>query len=285
MKIAVILNTEPLEISCDVDEHGYVRKQKLVNVLGDNDINAILTALTLGGEVDVFTVGKSINDVYLRAALAYGASNGYHIGDNDWPDNPRIDLYAQGVVQALDQEYSLILLSDTGSPTRGNEICAYLAKALKLPAFTSVSRIEMDGDSIRILRKLEKGKRQVIKADVPALIAILPAKNWTSPPSLESQIKAEETPLAFRKISYYGLMRKAVRPSDMNISWQPLPLAPATQEIYRPLHSFHPSKRLEQLMQGESTSRKAVKVNGTPKECAGKIVSFLTENKLIKLNR
>ena len=282
MKIAVILNAAPLDISCDVDKFGRLRKQRLVNVLSDNDIHAITTTLTIGEEVDVFTVGKNSNPSLLRSALAYGAKNACHIGGTDWPEDPLPAVKAEAIALTLSQEYPLVIISDNGSSTRGNEISAYLAKALRLPAFTSVSRVEKEGDCLRLLRKLEKGKRQVIKTGIPALIALLPTQNWTAPPSLEQNIKAEESPLALRNISYYGLMRKTTRPAGMNISWRPLPLCPASQEVYHPLSGFHPKKRLEQLMQGSTTSRNAVKVGGTPEECAQRIVSFLKEKNLIK---
>ena len=284
MKIAMILNTAPLDISYDVDQNGSVYKTRLVNCLSDGDINALKTALTIGDEVDVYSIGKNKPDNLLRSALAVGASTARHIGDKDWPEVPQPEMIAQALSYVLKNKYSLLIMADNGSPVTGNEICAYLAKALDLPAFTSVIRIEKEENHLRLLRKLEKGKRQIIKSGMPALIALLPTKLWTDPLSLEQKLKAQESPLSLRRISYYSLLRKTVRPVGINISWQAKPLAPAPQEVAHPLNNFHPKKRLEQLINNTGSSRNAIKVSGTSKECAEKIIEYLVKERLIIKN-
>jgi len=276
MRTVMLLSGGLLLASQSVDGQGYVLRHKLIYGLDDGDLPSLQAALTLTDALRVCALGAALPEEALRFALAYGAQEALYVGAEDWPEQPDIAAVALALSSALDGGCEVLITSDQGEQAL---VAAQSAANHGLPCFNSLLSVERQGDRLRLLRKLEKGGRQVILAKPPLALAVLPWPVYAAPPDLDAQIQTQERPIIHKRVSYYDCLRRF--PGRETPYWQPEALKPAATAAQLPVDHLSAEARLNALLRGTVTGRLGQRINGSPEQCAKSIVNYLLQEGLI----
>ncbi len=162
------------------------------------DANAVEEALRLRdatgeGEVVVVSMGpeRALNS--LRKALAMGADRAVLIADDAAAGS---DLLATRAVlaKALEREQAdLILFGQQSSDSDGAVLWAAVAERLRLPVISQAAELTLDGRSLTGKRQTEFGY-DVIRAPLPAVVAVADSINEPRYPSLKGIMGAKKKP-------------------------------------------------------------------------------------------
>ncbi len=91
-------------------------------------------------------------------------------------------------------DVSLVICAEGASDTYQRQTAPRLGALLDLPVITSVIKIEISGSTLTAVRKLEDCL-QTVKADLPAVVAILPEINSAPIPGLKAVLAAGKKPV------------------------------------------------------------------------------------------
>jgi electron transfer flavoprotein beta subunit len=162
------------------------------------DANAVEEALRLkdatgDGEVVVVSMGpeRALNS--LRKALAMGADRAVLVADDGAAGS---DLVATSLTlaKALEREQpDLVLFGQQSSDSDGAVLWAAVAERLKRPVISQVAELTLDGSSLTGKRQTEFGY-DVIRAPLPAVIAVADSINEPRYPSLKGIMGAKSKP-------------------------------------------------------------------------------------------
>lgn len=200
MKIAVCIRRVPdtemrFAIAADgksVDQTG------LKFDLSDFDGYALEVALQLNekqgpGEVVVVTVGPDATQEILRKGLSIGADRGIHLSADPVPfDGLSI---ATALASALkDQGFDLILFGRVATDTGSGTVGPMTAELLGLPCVTSISFLEITGETGTAHRELE-GATETVTFPIPAVLTIDEGIARPRLPSLKGIMAAKKKPI------------------------------------------------------------------------------------------
>ncbi len=129
------------------------------------------------------TVGAAEADVMLRGALAVGAAEALRVEPAAGPSGPKPGglvgggtAYAAALAAALHQRYGvpdLVLCGDRSADRGTGSFPAYLAVALGAAQVLGVVRMEPEGDDVlRVHRRLDGGRREVLLVRPPAVVSV-----------------------------------------------------------------------------------------------------------------
>ena len=166
------------------------------------DANAVEEALRLKaatvegeveGEVVVVSMGpeRALNS--LRKALAMGADRAVLVADDGAAGS---DLVATSAVlaKALEREQpDLVLFGQQSSDSDGAVLWAAVAERLRWPVISQVAELTLDGGSLTGKRQTEFGY-DVIRAPLPAVVAVADSINEPRYPSLKGIMGAKSKP-------------------------------------------------------------------------------------------
>lgn len=165
--------------------------------LNATDLNAVEEALRLrdahGGEVVLVSFGPEKALDSLRKALAMGADRVLLVSD---PAAVGSDLVATSRVlaQALAREEpDLVLFGQASADGDGAVLWAAVAERLRLPVVSQVAELTVEGGSMTGKRQTEFGY-DVIRAPLPAVVAVSDAINEPRYPSLKGIMGAKSKP-------------------------------------------------------------------------------------------
>jgi electron transfer flavoprotein beta subunit len=159
---------------------------------------ALRTREKHGGEVAALTLGPEGAVKSLREALAMGVNEAVHVRDEGFGE---LDASAAAKVLAAAVkkagEVDLVFLGkvtiDTNTSLTGPMVAGHLGLSLLTEVF-EVSEIDLDGRTVTVERLLEGGL-QVVKAKLPAVIAVTKDINEPRYASLLGIRKATKTPV------------------------------------------------------------------------------------------
>ena len=162
------------------------------------DANAVEEALRLKdatgeGEVVVVSMGPECALNSLRKALAMGADRAVLIADDGAAGS---DLVATSLTlgKALEREQpDLILFGQQSSDSDGAVLWAAVAERLKRPVISQVAELTLEGTSLTGKRQTEFGY-DVIRAPLPAVVAVADSINEPRYPSLKGIMGAKSKP-------------------------------------------------------------------------------------------
>lgn len=169
-------------------------------VINPWDELALTRALELkeqsGGKIEkitVITVGDKMTEPTLRKALAVGADNAVRI---DLIPSDGFQVAAQIATYIKTEAYDLILTGIESSDYNGSAVGAMLAEFLDFPSVSSVSNIEIDGDSFLMKRAIDGGTEN-INVNLPA-VAIVQKGIAKDPriPAMRGIMMARKKPLS-----------------------------------------------------------------------------------------
>jgi electron transfer flavoprotein beta subunit len=153
---------------------------------GRSDLAALEHALRLAerwqAQVIVATVGPGEADAMLRGALAAGAAEALRVEPASRTPGPRPALLVGGqdgaaaLATALIQRYGvpdLVLCGDRSADRGTGSFPAFLAAALNAAQALGVVRVEpTDDGKLRVHRRLDGGRREVLLVPRPAVVSV-----------------------------------------------------------------------------------------------------------------
>ena len=198
MKIAVCVKEVPDAAHKRIDPGTKRLDRSGEGALNSFDANAVEEALRLKdatgeGEVVIVSMGpeRAVNS--LRKALAMGADRAVLVSDEGAAGS---DLVATSrtLAKALEREApDLVLFGQQSSDSDGAVLWAAVAERLKQPVISQVAELTLDGGSLTGKRQTEFGY-DVIRAPLPAVIAVADSINEPRYPSLKGIMGAKSKP-------------------------------------------------------------------------------------------
>ncbi|MDD2388613.1 MAG: hypothetical protein PHP23_02635 [Desulfobacterales bacterium] len=291
MNILVCIKQVPDPVSIEVDRHtGRIDKKRIVYVTNPSDINALETALRIrekiGGSVTTVCVGPDKMERSLRQCKALGADDAYRIWADDWPLNEIPVAVAFAVARFVrENNFNLLLFGDTGDMYHADPTPAWVAEFLGMPMVSAATEVLLSDqmDSILIKRKQEKGFRQAIECQLPAVVTVDASINKPREASLPGKIDAEIFLIKTVEMPLTSLLHMYQKPDVMiGLKYQMLPFKPEPHLIFTPDPDLTAEQRIDAFVSGGMEAKKGLVVNGEPGEVAEGIISFMQENRLIE---
>jgi electron transfer flavoprotein beta subunit len=294
MNIVVCIKQTPDSSSVYIDPiTGLVDYERFVQVLNDADACAVEAAVRLkeqfGGNITVITLGPQDAEGALRAALAIGADSALRL----W--HPQAETWGPFTVAAALAAYlksdttpapDLILCGDAASDWSSGIVGPALAEQLELPQITGVMRLEAHAQdeelatNLRITRKLERGYRELLEAQLPLLITVTSELNEPRYPSLPAHMAALEAKIPV--IDPLSLDRTLGQDeADETTILEMHTPRPLPKRIAAPDSHHSAFERIGEIISGGATGRQTKLVEGSPEELARTLVEFLKEKGFI----
>jgi electron transfer flavoprotein beta subunit len=288
MHITVCVKQTPDSASVYIDPiTEQVDYERFVQVLNAADACAVEAAMHLkeqfGGLVTVITLGPPDAEGALRAALAIGADSALRL----W--NPLCEKWGPFTVAAALAAYlksskttmpDLILCGDAASDWSSGIVGPSLAEHLELTQVTGVTHLEapaQDGKSLttlRLVRKLEGGYRELLEARAPLLITVTADLTEPRYPSLPAHMAALAANIpVIDPLSLDDTLGQD-EADETTILEMHTP-RPRPRRIAAPDSHHSAFERIGEIISGGATGRQTRLVEGSPEELAKALVEFL----------
>lgn len=279
----------PLEID---PQTGTINSDDLVYVISPGDQAAVEEAVRLKEaglvtQVTLVCMGSPSAVRGLRSCLALGADRAILLND---PAFEGSDSYATAVVlsKAISSlPHDLILCGTRAADTNSGLVGAVIAEILGISLVSEVTRINAaaDGGKVIVHRKLEKGDREVVEVDLPALLTVeveVPAARYASLPSLmAAQIEEiEELDLKALGLSSLEVGSRGAKIEILRFA----PLKPRRRKLFTPDASLSAVEKIGMIMTGGITEKKTEFLEGEPKKIAATLLQFLAQQKLLRVD-
>jgi electron transfer flavoprotein beta subunit len=278
---------------------GQVDYERFVQVLNPADACAVEAAVRLkervGGTLKVLTLGPKDAEGALRAALAIGADSALRL----W--NMHAGAWGPFAVAAALAGYlrseipspDLVLCGDSSSDWSSGIVGPALAQQLDLPQVTSVAQLKLLEENeilrsaqddtvtslrmiLQLTRKLERGYRELLEAELPLLITVTGDLNEPRYPSLPAHLAAlkAEIPVLDPHPLMDDIWLDAA--DEMTLLEIHTP-RPRPRHIAAPDSRHSAYQRIGEIVAGGATGRKTQLVKGSPEELAKVLVEFLKD--------
>jgi len=290
MKIIIcikqVLDTRvPLVVNSSVMQ----KEPSPVYIMNPADRVALAKALEMkvslaGGEITVITAGPARAEQVLRMALASGADEAIHLKDEvfEVSDAYTTALALSKVVKELG--YTMILCGNRSLDIGAGQVPAFLAQLLGIPQVTGVMGLEiMSQGRVRLWRRLERGRRQVIECPLPALCAV---DSSAGQPRYVSEFALKQTVergILTLMLADIGLTQTDVGPQSSLIRVVSLsPPKPRPKKIYIPDGSMSASQRMSYLLSsGLAKGKESNLLEGTADYLAKQVIEYLVKEGIL----
>jgi electron transfer flavoprotein beta subunit len=198
MKIAVCVKQVPDTPNKRIDPRTKRLDRSGEGELNPFDANAVEEGLRLkdtggDGEVVVVSLGPPKAGDAMRKALAMGADRAVLISD-DAAAGSDLVATSKALAAALESESpDLILFGQYSADSEGAVLWAAVAERLQRPLISQVAELTIDDSAVRGRRQTEFGY-DVIRAPLPAVVAVSDAINEPRYPSLKGIMGAKKKP-------------------------------------------------------------------------------------------
>ncbi len=292
MHILVCVKQTPDSSSVYVDPiTGQVDYERFVQVLNPADACAIEAAVRLKEQlgsdtvVTALTVGPVDADGALRAALAIGADSAIRLwqpGAEDWEPTTVASALASYISYERTPAPDLILCGDVAIDWASGIVGPALAELLKLPQITGVTQLELlqpdtkNLPRLRVVRKLERGYREILEAQPPLLITVTSDLNEPRYPSLPAHMAALRASIPVLDPAALNPSFVSETAGETHILETHIP-RPRPKRIIAPNSHHSAFKRIGEIVSGGATGRQTRLFEGTPEELAQVLVNFLQD--------
>ena len=145
-------------------------------IINELDEYAIEEGLRLaeanGGEVTILSMGPAKASESIRKALSMGADKAVHLVDDGLAGSDA-GATSEAIAAVLTRiGFDLVILGSESTDARMGVLAAMLAERLGVPQLSFASKVETDGQAIRIHRLADYGYDQV-EASLPAVISVV----------------------------------------------------------------------------------------------------------------
>jgi electron transfer flavoprotein beta subunit len=298
--ICVCVKQTPDSASVYVDPiTGQVDYERFVQVLNPADACAVEVAVRLkervGGTLKVLTLGPKDAEGALKAALAIGADSALRL----W--NMHAGAWGPFAVAAALAGYlrseipspDLVLCGDSSSDWSSGIVGPALAQQLDLPQVTSVAQLKLLEENeilsgakddtvtslrmiLQLTRKLERGYRELLEAELPLLITVTGDLNEPRYPSLPAHLAALKAEIPV--LDPHPLMDNVwLDAADEMTLLEIHTPRPRPRHIAAPDSRHSAYQRIGEIVAGGATGRKTQLVKGSPEELAKALVEFLKD--------
>jgi len=158
----------------------------------------------LGGDVTIVSVGPARALETIRTALAMGAEKGIHIND---PSLEGADAYsvASALAAAIKGiPYDIIFCGQRAIDDDSGQVGSILAELLGVPQVTFVTRLDVEGASIKVIRPIE-GAQLLIQSSLPCVVTAQKGLNEPRYASLPGIMKAKKKPVDVKNAAGLGI--------------------------------------------------------------------------------
>lgn len=230
------------------------------------------------GSVVVISLGPGQAESALRWCLAMGADDAIHI---QYDDPYSLDGYTTATILSRvisTIKYDLILCGSRSVDWSNGGVGVILGELLNLPVITSVVTVAVaaGGRSVTVSRLVERGDKQQIRCNLPAVLTVemgLCEPRYPSLPRIKNSLKKE-------------ISKASIGPSDqddININSVPLLTEvasisrPPPKRIFIPPSNLSPEERINLLVSGMAKQKERNLLRGSASGLAKKLVEFLVE--------
>jgi electron transfer flavoprotein beta subunit len=192
----------------ELDE--YALEQALqIKEKADNPDDVVVTALCVGPERAVDAV---------RKALQMGADRGVHVVDDAIAGSDSVAtslVLAKAVEKGSDGPYDLVMCGMASTDGSMSVVPAMLAERLSLPQLTLASKVETQGDQVRIQRDGDIAT-EVVGGTMPMVISVTDQSGEARYPSFKGIMAAKKKPLETLSLSDLGVDAGEV---GLSVAW------------------------------------------------------------------
>lgn len=261
MEIVVCVKQVPdtTEVKIDPVTNTLIR-QGVPSIVNPFDKNAVEAALQLkekhGGKVTVISMGPPQAKDALKECLAMGADEALLISDRAFggADTLATSYTIACAIKKLGN-VDMIICGKQAIDGDTAQVGPEIAEHLDLAQVTCVSKIEVEGNSIKVEREHEEGY-EIIETQTPVLLTVLKSINEPRFPTIKGTMKANR-----KEISTWTAGDMDVNPEQLGLKGSPTQV----RRIFTP----------QQRVQGE-----IIKADSA-REAASKLASKLLEAKIV----
>ena len=252
-----------------VDEHALEEGLRLKDRFPDSQVTAI-------------SMGPPQNESVLRRCLALGADHALLLWDEAFRGSDTLAT-ARILTAAIRQlGADVVLCGSRASDGDTGQVAAQLAELLDLPAVTSVLQLEVRNGEALVHRRLERGRREVLRCPLPALFAVEERINRSRYPKLRVLFWSLRAQIPRRSLTDLGLRPDEVGEAGSCAQVVSLsPPKPMTKDLFIPDSSLSPEERWQQIISGGMEERHGDVIQGPPDTAAERLLQFLTQNNFV----
>ena len=160
-------------------------------------------------EVTILTMGPEKAAESIRKALSMGADKAVHLLDDGLAGSDGLST-SYVLAQVLSSAgFDLVICGSESTDARMGVMAAMLAERLDVPQLSLASKVEIDGDQIRIRRVSEDGYFEV-SSTLPAVISVVEKINEPRYPSFKGIMAAKKKPVQTLTLADAGIDPAAV---------------------------------------------------------------------------
>ena len=177
----------------------------LINELDEYAIEeGLRLAEAHGGEVTILSMGPPRATESIRKALSMGADKAVHLVDDGLAGSDALATSAAIAAVLAAIGFDLVILGSESTDARMGVLAALLAERLGVPQLSFASKVEIDGEAIRIHRLTEYGYDQV-EASLPAVLSVVEKINEPRYPSFKGIMAAKKKPVETLSLADAGV--------------------------------------------------------------------------------
>ena len=185
-----VIDEADIKVNSDLSVNLHHGKGKI----SDYDKNAIEAAVNaaaaLEGKAVGLTFGNSGAKPSLKDALSRGLEEGYFVNsEKSASADGRMTAMALAAAIKKIEDVALVICAEGASDTYARQTAPRLGALLDFPVITSVNNIEIKGNTLIAVRKLDDCM-ETVKVELPAVIAVLPEINHPPIPGLKAVMNA-----------------------------------------------------------------------------------------------
>lgn len=233
---------------------------KWTGAVSESDAAALETALRLDTDVTTVTVGPATSDQGLRQAIAAGATTAIRV---DAPDDLRSDAVARALALCC-AGADWVLCGDASADRGSGSVPAFLAAELGVGQALGLVAVEQAADaSLRVVRRLDGGRREVLLASAPTVLSVEGSVARLRRASLPAELAAQGASI--------DVIAGPAGPLDRPTTTRPY--RPRPRQVAMP--SGDAFARIGELTDSGAAAKRAEVVTLDPAPAAGKIVDTL----------
>jgi electron transfer flavoprotein beta subunit len=177
----------------------------LINELDEYAIEeGLRLAEAHGGEVTILSMGPPKASESIRKALSMGADKAVHLVDDGLAGSDALAT-SEAIAAVLGRiGFDLVILGSESTDARMGVLAALLAERLGVPQLSFASKVETDGQTIKIHRQADYGYDKV-EASLPAVLSVVEKINEPRYPSFKGIMAAKKKPVETLSLADAGV--------------------------------------------------------------------------------
>ncbi|HLQ57265.1 MAG TPA: electron transfer flavoprotein subunit beta/FixA family protein [Streptosporangiaceae bacterium] len=188
-------------------------------VINELDEYAIEEGLRLaeasGGEVTILSMGPPKASESIRKALSMGADKAVHLVDDGLAGSDAVATSAAIAAVLGRIGFDLVILGSESTDARMGVLAAMLSERLGVPQLSLASKVEIDGQAIRIHRQADYGY-DTVEASLPAVVSVVEKINEPRYPSFKGIMAAKKKPV--ETLSLADLADAGIDPASVGLA-------------------------------------------------------------------